>query len=228
MAFELNFDSISGTYIASSSGEVASTVHPLFRNGIPENVRSMGKYASQEIVYTTYSGADITAILNIPNEKTPLVLGELQTISYSIHRENTPLRTLGHVNVLGFVKGPRTIAGSLIFTQFNEYAFYRLEQYKTLAGVGLYALADMLPPFDIILSFQNESGSFSKMKILGVTIVDEGTTMSVDDLIVEQTYTWMARGIQPLTHYYPTNYDIIKETPTSQGYGVRRPVIEFK
>ena len=36
------------------------------------------------------------------------------------------------------------------------------------------------------------------MKIFGVTIVDEGQTLSIDDLITEQTYTYMARGIQPL------------------------------
>lgn len=36
------------------------------------------------------------------------------------------------------------------------------------------------------------------MKIYGVTIVDEGQTMSVDDLITEQTYMFMARGIQPM------------------------------
>jgi hypothetical protein len=29
--------------------------------------------------------------------------------------------------------------------------------------------------------------------------------MSVDDLITEQTYTYMARGIQPLIHYDPTD-----------------------
>ena len=36
------------------------------------------------------------------------------------------------------------------------------------------------------------------MKIFGVTLVDEGGTMSIDDLITEQTYTYMARGLQPL------------------------------
>jgi hypothetical protein len=37
------------------------------------------------------------------------------------------------------------------------------------------------------------------MKIYGVTIIDEGQTMSIDDIMTEQTYTFMARGIQPLT-----------------------------
>jgi hypothetical protein len=130
-----------------------------------------------------------------------LELGELQTISYSVHRENAPVRTLGHVNTRGFIKGGRTIAGSLIFTVFNEYAFYRIKEFRQMmseTGLFFAPLADMLPPFDVVLSFFNEYGLAGKMKIYGITIVDEGQTMSVDDLITEQTYTYMARGIQPL------------------------------
>ena len=158
----------------------------------------------------SFSGADAVATIivpviglhgNVENENDIINLGELQTISYSIHRENSPIRTLGHVNVRGFVKGGRTIAGSLIFTVFNEYAFYRIKQFRDYLArkQGFFApLADMLPPFDIVITFFNEYGIGAKMKIFGVTIVDEGQTLSIDDLITEQTYTYMARGIQPL------------------------------
>jgi hypothetical protein len=158
----------------------------------------------------SFAGVDISATIVVPaidratgtiNEADVLEMAELQTISYSIHRENAPIRTLGHVNPRGFIKGGRTIAGSLIFTVFNEYAFYRIKEFRQMmAETGLFfaPLADMLPPFDIVLSFFNEYGLGAKMKIYGVTIVDEGGTMSVDDLITEQTYTFMARGIQPL------------------------------
>lgn len=155
----------------------------------------------------SFSGVDIQATMVLPkigdetsdSEGDFIELGELQTISYSVHRENSPVRTLGHVNPRGFVKGSRTIAGSLIFTMFNEYAFYRIKRFKTILEQQNYApLADMLPPFDVVLSFFNEYGLAAKMKIYGITIVDEGQTMSVDDLITEQTYTYMARGLQPL------------------------------
>jgi hypothetical protein len=164
--------------------------------------------------YISFSGTDAVATMIVPkidyndegkkillSENEPINLGELQTISYSMHRENSPVRTLGHVNPRGFIKGGRTIAGSLIFTVFNEYAFYRIGQYREMLAreKGFFApLADMLPPFDVVLSFTNEYGQSSKMKIYGITIVDEGQTVSVDDLITEQTYTYMARGIQPL------------------------------
>jgi len=171
------------------------------------------QYDDAPIVYDSFSGVDITAQIILPNEEKPLNLGELQTISYSIHRENKPVRILGKVNPRGFIKGPRTIAGSLVFTVFNSYAFYRLAQYKELvhgasgqfglATNPMFPLADMLPPFDVVLTFSNEYGRFSVMRILGVTIVDEGGTMSVDDLVTEQVYTYMARGIQPLTSYNP-------------------------
>lgn len=183
-----------------------------FTYGVYQNRQ---KYDDAPIQYDSFSGTDISAQIILPNEE-PLHLGELQTISYSIHRENKPIRVLGRVNPKGFVKGPRTIAGSLIFTVFNTYAFYRLKQYKELvygtsgqyglATNPMFPLADMLPPFDIVLTFSNEYGKFSRMRILGITIVDEGGTMSIDDLVTEQTYTYMARGIQPLTSYSPETF----------------------
>lgn len=147
--------------------------------------------------YNSYAGTDIVAHIVLPGEA-PLVLGELQTLSYSIHRENSPVRALGHVNPLGFVRGTRLIAGSLIFTVFDEYAFYRIGQYSRAVSSGFHPLSDMVPPFDISVTFHNEYGTGSTLRILGVTIVDEGQTMSVDDLITEQVYSFMARGIQPI------------------------------
>ncbi len=152
------------------------------------------------IRYNSYAGVDIVAQIVLPGQG-PLIIGELQTISYSIHRENTPVRTLGHVNPRGFLKGPRTIAGSLIFTVFDEYTFYRIDEYRRAVEANFFPLSDMLPPFDVSITFANEYGVTSTMKIFGLTIVDEGQTMSVDDLITEQTYTYMARGIQPITRY---------------------------
>jgi len=174
-----------------------------------------GSYQEPYEKYMSFSGADAVAVFNIPpigsnpgteDSGESLVFGELQTISYSIHRENSPVRTIGHVSPRGFIKGGRTIAGSMIFTVFNEYAFYKINKYREMLnkqGNYFAPLADMLPPFDIVLTFMNEYGTASKMKIFGVTIVDEGQTVSIDDLITEQTYTYMARGIQPLItmHY---------------------------
>lgn len=159
------------------------------RNGQP--------IALPEFQYNSFAGTDIVAEIIVGPDH--VTLGELQTISYSIHRENSPVRTIGHVSPVGFVKGPRTIAGSLIFTQFNYYAFYKLQQFNdAISRQRVFPLSDTLPPFDVVLTFANEYGRLGKMRIYGITITDEGGTMSIDDLITEQTYTYMARGIQPL------------------------------
>lgn len=186
--------------------------------------RDRAKFDSRES-YESFSGVDIVAEILLPNEPKPLHLGELQTISYSLHRENKPVRTIGRVNPLGFVRGPRTIAGSMIFTVFNGYAFYRLQQFQKLIERRgrnihqMYPLADMLPPFDVALTFSSEMGHFGKMRIYGCTIVDEGGTMSIEDLVTEQTYTYVARGYQPLTPYVPDGF--VVETvpiPTPPSY----------
>lgn len=178
---------------------------------LPSNPNTINNYDQMYTLQNmSFSGADAVVTLIIPvigedgkitSDGDIIELGELQTLSYSIHRENSPIRTLGHVNARGFIKGGRTIAGSLIFAVFNEYAFYRIKQYRDFLARknGFFApLADMLPPFDIVVSLFNEYGQFAKMKIFGVTIVDEGQTLSIEDLYTEQTYTFMARGIQPL------------------------------
>jgi len=220
---------VSDSALAEAKANVA-VYEELNRTGSPLEIPNSGTFShgsdpsqfapSTRVKYNSYSGADITASLISPDdEESILTLGELQTISYSIHRENTPVRGLGHSNPCGFVKGPRTIAGSLIFTQFDSYTFYRLKKYQDLVESYMYPLGDMMPPFDILLSFSNEFGSFSKMKIFGITIVDEGATMSIEDLVTEQTYTYMARGIQPITSYIPEGLENLYNTPeTIQNY----------
>jgi hypothetical protein len=181
--------------------------------------------------YRTFSGADISVSFTFPGGET-IYIGSLQTLSYSIHRENTPVRLLGHSAPVSFVKGGRTIAGSMIFTLFNSYAFYQLKCLQEKVLMGGAPLADSLPPFDITISFVNEYGSFSKMKILGVSIVDEGGVMSIDDIIVEQTYTYIARGIAPMVAYKPgflseeigQTYLESAHTNSSGGTTIRMPL----
>lgn len=179
--------------------------------------RSKAEFSNNVITYNSYSGVDIVAEMLVPCEPKPLILGDLATLSYSIHRENKPVRLIGRTNVAGWLRGNRTIAGSLIFTNFEKYTFYRLKKFQKSVANGYYPLADMLPPFDIIVSFANEYGQFSKLKIFGVNIIDEGSTMSVDDLVTESTFTYMARGIQPMISYDPTQ--LVENSGTTISFG---------
>ena len=66
---------------------------------------------------------DLEDVQNLPTAKT---LGEIQTFSWSIFREKSPVRTLGSVYPRAFTRGPRSISGTMIFTIFNEHVFHEL------------------------------------------------------------------------------------------------------
>lgn len=63
--------------------------------------------------------------------------------------------------------------------------------------------ADEILPFDITLTFANEYGNTSTMTIYGVEIMNEGSGFSVDTMVTEKAYTYMARRIEPMKHIDP-------------------------
>lgn len=155
--------------------------------------------------YTSFSGADIVATFTLRGGK-PVVLGEIQTISYSTYRPTTPVYVLGRPHAKGIVRGARTVAGSLIFTVFDRHVLADIKQdlediYKA-NGVTMDSIqnikTDEIPPFDITISFMNEYGQSSKMVIYDVYIVSEGQTMSIEDMITENTMQFIAMDIEQM------------------------------
>lgn len=125
------------------------------------------------------------------------ILGELQTISYSIHMEKRPVRSIGNVNAKDYVMGPRTIAGSLVFAVFNRhFAKNIMAEHNNCFNEGQAFLVDELPPFNVVISFANEYGLRSKLVIYGVRLLNEGQVMSVNDVYTENTYQFMATDIE--------------------------------
>ena len=55
--------------------------------------------------------------------------------------------------------------------------------------------ADQIPPFDVVLAAANEVGAQSTMKIFGVELLNENSGVSIDDIVTEQQYTYVARSI---------------------------------
>lgn len=55
--------------------------------------------------------------------------------------------------------------------------------------------SDQIPPFTISLTAMNEYGSVSVMHILGVELINEGSGVSIDDIVTETQMTFVARGI---------------------------------
>lgn len=152
-------------------------------------------------------------------------LATLQTLSVQTHREKFEVRACGRSTPKGITRGPRTVAGSMIFTTFNEHALSELIRHmgnkesihKEPEIRSL--LPDQLPPLDLTIVFANEYGSLSQQTIYGVDFVNDGSVMSVEDLIVENTVNFMARdadvmtsaGMIPLSRYL-TMRDVDEKT----------------
>jgi len=149
--------------------------------------------------------AELKVFMETPTTKT---LAELQSISWSVFREKSPVRTLGSVYPRAFTRGPRTIAGTMVFTVFYKHVFHEmLESNHQVYNTGAHdidqqqntpTLPDQLPPMDISLSFANEYGAVSYMGLYGVEFVQDGGTFSIEDILSENVVQYVARDIDPL------------------------------
>ena len=148
-------------------------------------------------------------------------LGMVHTISYSSYREKFAVRTLGKVQAKGYTAGPRTVAGTMVFNVVQEHELMKLAGSieESEASHPRALLLDQLDPFNLMLVFSNEYGSYSIMILFDVTIQSEGQSMSVEEIITKNTMNFYATDIVPLTpigNMFDT-YDsmlaaIIKET----------------
>lgn len=162
----------------------------------------------KEFLYKRYG--DISELANVEGSVIGKTLATIQTMSWSIYREKAPVRFLGATYARGYVRGSRTIAGSMIFTMFDTHAFqdilnWGLSPYSTghvEADHDYYRdttmLIDQLPPLDITLIFANEYGSISYMNLWGVEFLSEGGTFSIEDLFSESVVQYVARDIDPI------------------------------
>lgn len=137
-----------------------------------------------------------------------VVLESLQTLSVQTHREKNAVRALGLAHAKGYTRGPRTIAGSMIFTLFGEHPLSALIRQM---GISRYfdekvigkniggLLPDQLPPLDITLSFANEYGSLSELRLYGVEFINDGATYSIEDLLTENVLNFTARDADIMT-----------------------------
>jgi hypothetical protein len=161
---------------------------------------------------TSFSGADIMATVT-PIGGKPIVFGEIQTVSYSVYRPTSPVYSLGKINPGGVVRGQRTIAGSLIFTVFDRHVLKSVieslnfetnpNEYKDEYDFNVDELTEMksnmktdeMPPFDINITFMNEHGNSATLNIYGIYILTEGQTMSIEDMMTENTMQYIAMDI---------------------------------
>lgn len=124
----------------------------------------------------------------------------------------------------------RGIAGSLIFTVFDRHVLHsiinrsvyaaKFDDFKnpldtvlaiheagglaTDLNLGIQirraVYSDQILPFDITLVAANEYGQLATMALYGVEILNEGSGLSIDDIVNESQMTFVARS---LTHWIP-------------------------
>jgi hypothetical protein len=138
-----------------------------------------------------------------------LALATAQTFSLQTHREKHPVRALGYSNVKGYTRGQRTIAGSIIFTMFNEHGLANLIR-RLGSSVNKFdpspsrendissLLIDQLPPLDMTIVFANEYGSLSRGALYGVEFMNSGITLSIEDILTEEVVSFVARDADPV------------------------------
>lgn len=132
------------------------------------------------------------------------VLGELQTISIETFRSKKLVRSCGTSYPRGAGRGPRTIAGSMVFTVFDRHPLLELMramqlsntygEVDKLSDISTY-LPDQIPPIDITIAFANENGSISEQRIYGVEFVNDSVTYSIEDIFTENINNFIARDV---------------------------------
>lgn len=144
--------------------------------------------------YKSFSGTDTLAFIMMPGSS-PVVIGSLTTISYSMYRNKKPVINIGRTNINGVTRGSRIFAGTMIFTLINQHWLKELqEQLDWLKGYDELKV-DELPLFDIMIVSANEYGNAVSMYIYGIDFTDEAQTISVEDLFTENVFSFIARDI---------------------------------
>jgi hypothetical protein len=168
----------------------------------------IGVYSDGE---AAFSGASCRILIEIPqtpgadNSNIKTYLGkqliEASTITVSTHRAKSQVRAFGYINPKGVARGSRTIAGTLVLSRFTTEVLYRFLNSGLMSDLSkdtFYNKIDQLPPFNFTLLFSNEQGYISTQSIYGVEFVTDGSETSVNDIMLEQTLTYLAMDMSPL------------------------------
>lgn len=152
---------------------------------------------------SSFCGCDIHAGIMVPDGRGGIprsfrVFGDLQTITVSSHRGVSPVRCLGEHWVREYTRGSRTIGGTLIFSVLNSDTLQGLLRLGTKETYTPYTtIADQIPPFNVTIVGVNELGQAAALGLLDVVLVNNGITLSIDDILTEQSYTYVAKWATP-------------------------------
>jgi hypothetical protein len=69
---------------------------------------------------------------------------------------------------------------------------------------------DQIPPFDITITYANEYGQAAVKSIYGVELLNEGSGASMDDIVIEETMTYVAREVGPMIPTAQGGFDTVR------------------
>lgn len=151
-----------------------------------------------------------------------LYMPDVITVSHSVHRSKIPITTLGETTVTGIGIGTKMVAGSIIkmfnrrdsfqayIRMFVEERYDKMSQAKKASLLSLKSnismnemsdyMLDDLAPFNIHLISMSEYDCVHKDppkidSILGCLIINTGKVYSVENLITEETLSFMAKTV---------------------------------
>ena len=169
---------------------------------------NLGNHISK--YYKSFSGTDTLAFIMMPGSS-PVVIGSLTTISYSMYRNKKPVINIGRTNINGVTRGSRIFAGTMIFTLINQHWLKELQEQLDWLSDFEELKVDELPLFDIMIISANEYGNAVSMYIYGIDFTDEAQTISVEDLFTENTFSFVARDVSNFKTFKPVAIERISK-----------------
>jgi len=204
-------------YTGQPADEADAAISNTYQNrklyGLPtQGIFTANTAPKSNMMYHTFTGTDISCVASVGN-----VVSELRgltTLSWSIHRGKQTQRTMGKSSPAGRGRGSRTVAGTMVFALSDHHPLSEIvpddypvkqntmwswdpNQWKPMI------LADMIPPFDLVVVLWNEYGNASVLPIYQIDIVDEGSVIGVDNLITELSVSYVAGAIDPISQAEP-------------------------
>ena len=185
---------------------------------VTEGIKKSYTCSAGTDIYATIDGILIGNLNGISfsttREKAPVyVMGSVDAVAFGRGKR-------GHAGSLIFTNFDRHALYDIMegtYTggeQSDRYHYWRKKtdlpaggRNSELANVGFNGLdslgsqlapanySDQLPPFTISLTSANEHGNVSAMHILGVELINEGSGVSIDDIVAETQMTFVARAI---------------------------------
>jgi intein/homing endonuclease len=126
------------------------------------------------------------------------VIGSLEVYDLEVEENHSFISNFIHVH--------NSIAGSMIFTIFNEHALSAL--IRAMGTSGTYQerdselatlLPDQIPPLDLTIAFANEYGALSDLRLYGLEFITDGAVFSIEDLLSESTMNCVCRDADIMT-----------------------------